>query len=95
MPEYDFRCEDCRHRFNLQYRTYALYDAATPRCPACESDELTRLISRIAIPKGDRNYSTMSSGEMLSVLESGEKPHVDEMFRQVGGVQSESAPSDS
>ena len=85
MPEYDFRCEACAHRFRLRYKTYAQYDAAIPRCPACDSAALQRLISRVAWSKANRDYRAMSSQEMLSVLESGEGAAVDEMFRQVDG----------
>ncbi|MCY3833514.1 MAG: zinc ribbon domain-containing protein [Chloroflexi bacterium] len=90
MPEYDFRCDACQHRFSQGFKTYALYDAACLRCPACQSKELTRLISQVAIPKTNRDYRRLSSREMLSVLESGEGRQVDEMFRQVSGGQSDS-----
>ncbi len=85
MPEYDFRCDACAHRFTLSFKTYASYDVAALRCPKCKAGELTRLISRVAIPKSGRDYRKMSSREMLSVLESGETGQVDEMFRQVSG----------
>lgn len=91
MPEYDFRCEACAQRFSLRFKTYAMYDAATLRCPACNSADLSRAISPVAIPKADRNYSKMSSQEMLSVLESGETDQVEAMFKQVGGSQAERA----
>lgn len=87
MPEYDFRCDACQHRFSQGFKTYALYDAACVRCPACQSKQLTRLISQVAIPRMHRDYRKLSSREMLSVLESGERRQVDEMFRQVGADQ--------
>ncbi len=85
MPVYDFRCKTCKNRFSLRYKSYASYDAATPKCPACGASALSRLIAQVAIPKSrsQRDYSKMSSGEMLSVLESGNKGQVDDMFRQV------------
>lgn len=85
MPEYDFRCDACAHRFTLRFKTYASYEAAALRCPECRERELTRVISQVAIPKSGRDYRNMSSSEMLSVLESGETRQVDEMFKQVGG----------
>lgn len=85
MPEYDFRCDACEHRFTLRFKSYASYDAAALRCPECKAGELTRLITQVAIPKSGRDYRNMSSREMLSVLEAGETRQVDEMFRQVGG----------
>ena len=85
MPQYDFRCDACARRFSLSFKTYESYDSASPRCPECDSAKLTRLISRVAIANSNRNYRSMSSQEMLSVLESGETKRVDEMFRQVSG----------
>ena len=85
MPQYDFRCKTCRLRFTLSVRTYAQYDAAAPKCPECESPDLSRLISQVALRKPSRDFGKMSSGEMLSVLESGDQNQVGEMFKQVGG----------
>jgi len=86
MPVYDFRCENCAARFSLRYKTYASYDRATPSCPECGAASLSRSITGLAIAKASsqRDYSKMSSKEMLSVLESGDKRQVDTMFRQVG-----------
>ena len=87
MPQYDFRCKTCHHQFSVTYKTYQIYDAAKPKCPECGTTELSRMISSVAIPQTSRDYRNMSSTEMLSVLESGEKRQVDEMFKQVGGAQ--------
>ena len=85
MPQYDFRCKACGQRFSLRYKSYAQYDEATPQCPACEASDLARLITAVAIPRSGRDYAKMSSGEMLSVLESGDERQVDDMFKQVQG----------
>ncbi len=84
MPTYDFRCKTCGERFNLLYKTFADYDAATPECPHCNSEELSRLITSVAIQSPTRDYTQMSSKEMLSVFESGDSRQVGEMFDQVG-----------
>lgn len=85
MPQYDFRCKHCDNRFTLFYKTYADYDKAIPVCPNCQQTELSRLITQVAINKPGRDYSKMSSNEMLSVLESGDSHQVGAMFDQVGG----------
>ena len=87
MPQYDFRCDACKQRFSVRFKTYAMYESALLHCPHCKSGDLTRLISQVALPKSNRDYRKMSSQEMLSVLESGETPQIDEMFKQVGGGQ--------
>lgn len=85
MPQYDFRCKNCRERFSLFYKTYLAYDTASPECPHCGHEDLSRLITSVAINKPGRDFSKLSSNEMLSVLESGDSRQVGEMFQQVGG----------
>src|SRR5258708_34189358 len=67
VPSYDYRCNDCKRRVVLKYKTYADYDKAVPTCPNCRSTHLTRLISRVAIAKSDA--SRLAGGEDGSVLD--------------------------
>jgi putative FmdB family regulatory protein len=67
VPAYDYRCNDCKRRVVLKYKTYADYDKAVPICPNCQSRNLTRLISRVAIAKSDA--SRLATGEDDSMLD--------------------------
>lgn len=87
MPDYDFRCKACGARFTLFYKTYADYDKATPTCPTCSASDLARVIGRVAFKAPARDYTQMSSGEMLNVFESGDSRAVGEMFQQIGGAE--------
>lgn len=49
MPAYDFRCRACKTRFTLHYETIAAMEADNPTCPACQSGDLSQLISRVAV----------------------------------------------
>lgn len=89
MHSYDYRCKDCKTRFTLHYKTYKDYDAATPSCPECNSTALSRLIQSVSIQAQERDYTRLSSGEMLGVLESGDSRQVGEMFQQIGGASPE------
>lgn len=91
MPSYDYRCKTCDTRFSLSYKTYQDFDAAQKSCPNCASTTLARIINRIAIQKPGRDYTRMTSGEMLSVFESGDSRSVGEMFQQIGGTSPEMA----
>ncbi len=84
MPQYDFRCNSCEARFVVSYKTFDDYETASIQCAECGAADVTRVITRVAIGKSNRDYSKMSSGEMLSVLESGDQRQVDTLFRQVG-----------
>lgn len=86
MPEYSYKCRACGERFTLFYKTYAAFDESTPSCPNCGSEALSALIEGVKIASPSRDFTKMSSGEMLSVLESGDSRQVGEMFQQVGGT---------
>ncbi|NWF70131.1 MAG: zinc ribbon domain-containing protein [Chloroflexi bacterium] len=85
MPTYDYRCKNCDNVFALFYKTYAAYDAAHKTCPRCGGDALTRLITGVHVAQPTRDYSKMSSGEMLAVFEGGKPQEIGRMFEQVGG----------
>ena len=87
MPAYDYRCNSCKRRVSLFYKTYKDYDTANETghtCPNCGSHDLTRLISRVAVARPSRNYGNMSSDEMLSVLEGGDTREVGRMMHELG-----------
>lgn len=83
MPSYDYRCKNCGRPTTFTYKTYKDYDASSRVCPHCGSADLTRIINRVAIARPSRDYSGMSSQEMLSVFEGGKSEEMGEMFRQV------------
>ena len=93
MPQYDFRCHSCGQSFSLTFKTYAAYDAAEPSCPLCGAEAVSRVINRVSIARVERDYSGMSSQEMLSVLEGGDQKQVDAMFRQVGASAPATQPT--
>ncbi|MDX1613946.1 MAG: FmdB family zinc ribbon protein [Candidatus Promineifilaceae bacterium] len=69
MPYYEFRCRDCGRKVRLFY-TYEEYDHAEPRCPNCESRNLKRLISRIALAKSEESrLDAMDPDSMMADLD--------------------------
>ena len=57
MPLYDFHCRACGHEFEALVRP-----PATPQCPACQSEDLERLLSTfIASSDEQRQKSAASS----------------------------------
>lgn len=86
MPEYDFRCKNCGQESTIFYKSYRAYDEATPQCADCGATDLSRIIRRVNVQAPSRDFASMSSNEMLSVLESGDRKQVDQMFKQVGAA---------
>ena len=49
MPIYEFRCNRCQGRTSLFVRT--ITESLSPRCPACGSEDMARLVSGFAYHK--------------------------------------------
>jgi putative FmdB family regulatory protein len=52
MPTYEYRCLDCKKRFNL-FMTYEEYGSKEVRCKHCSSANIQRKIGRIRIAKSE------------------------------------------
>jgi putative FmdB family regulatory protein len=90
MPYYDYRCNNCGRPFALFYKSYKDYEAAESfTCPNCGSTDVTRRIRRVAIAQPSRDLSSISSNEMLSVMEGGDSREVGRMFQQVADTTGE------
>ena len=74
-------------------RPFKDYETASIQCIECGAADVTRIIASVAIGKSNREYSKMSSQEMLSVLESGDQRQVDTLFRQVSETGQQKPPS--
>ena len=52
MPTYEYRCLDCKKRFN-KFLTYDEYGSKEVRCTHCDSSNIQRKIGRIRIAKSE------------------------------------------
>ena len=51
MPIYEYVCQDCRKASSLFFRSFS--QVADASCPHCSSVNLRRVVSKVAILKGD------------------------------------------
>jgi len=87
MPVYEFRCNACGRKVALRYASIAEYAAATPACPRCQSTDLTRLISRVAIKRSltSRLFSSdLDDDSSLDDLENADPATLGRMLREMG-----------
>lgn len=54
MPTYDYRCMDCKKRFEVVL-SFSEYDVYKPACPVCGSANVTRFIRMVRFSLGDRS----------------------------------------
>jgi putative FmdB family regulatory protein len=83
MPYYDFRCQDCRRRLRLFY-TYAEYDAAEPVCSHCHSQNVRRVIGRVALAKSeDARMDSLADDSALAGLDEEDPRALGQFMRKM------------
>ena len=92
MPAYDFRCKDCHHIFTLTYATFDEVDQATPQCPHCGSDKLSRLIRRVAILTSEEvRLERLADPSRLGELDENDPRAMGRLMREMASELGEDA----
>jgi len=55
LPIYEYRCNDCGRRVTLFWRSFSEIEEASPRCSFCGGEDLTRLVSRVAVVRSEES----------------------------------------
>jgi len=55
LPIYEYRCNECGRRVTLFWRSFSEIEEASPRCSFCGGEDLTRLISRVAVARSEES----------------------------------------
>lgn len=53
MPIYEYRCQKCRRRFSIFWRTFSDVDATQVTCKHCGTTNVTRLVSRVRVVRSE------------------------------------------
>lgn len=64
MPIYEFTCNGCGNRLSIFVRSMA--SAVSARCDRCGSEDVRRLISRVAVIKGAGEFDSLDDDRLLS-----------------------------
>lgn len=82
MPHYEYRCLNCRRRFDV-FLSYNDYGKETITCPHCKSDQVQRKIGRIRIAKSDESrLENMADPDSLAGLDEDPRA-LGKMMRQM------------
>lgn len=87
MPTYEYRCLDCRKRFEV-FLTFSEYGVKKVICPHCQSENIQRRIGKVRVARSDESRLTsMADPSNLASLD--EDPRalgkmMREMSREVG-----------
>lgn len=83
MPNYDYRCGDCRRKVRLFF-SYEEYDSANPLCPYCGGKRLKRTISRIALLKSEESrLDSLDPDSMLSGVDEDDPRSLGRFMRKM------------
>lgn len=73
MPSYEFRCLNCRRRFDI-FMKYSEYGSQPVICPHCKSENVQRKIGRIRVARSDDSrMENMADPSSLAGLEDDPK----------------------
>ncbi len=88
MPNYQYRCLNCRKRFEL-FMTFSEYGVKPVSCPHCESDQVQRRIGRIRVTRSEENrLESMADPGNLEGLEDDPKA-LGQMMRRMSNEMGE------
>lgn len=69
MPSYEFRCLDCKRRFDI-FMSYSEYGKKTVSCPFCKSENIQRKIGRIRVARTtESRMENLADPSKLAALE--------------------------
>ncbi len=93
MPAYEYRCLNCRKRFQLFF-TYEEYGKKPAVCPHCQSAHVTRRIGRVRIARSDDSrLESMADSADLDGLEDDPR-ELGRMMRSMSRETGEEMPAE-
>lgn len=93
MPNYEYRCKECKKRFSL-FMTYEEFGKKSVNCKFCESKNVIRLIGRIRIAKSDDSrMEDFADPTSLEGLED-DPVALGKMMRKMSGELGEDMPDE-
>ena len=83
MPEYEFRCMDCKRVVSF-YLTIAEYESAAPACPHCGGAQLRRKIGRVRMARSEESrLETLSDPSSWGDVDENDPQSMARMMRRM------------
>lgn len=93
MPQYDFRCLDCKKRFRV-FLTFAEYGVKPVACTHCGSQNVQRRIGRIRVAKGSESrLAAMADPALLDTVDEDPRA-LGRMMRELSHETGEEMPAE-
>jgi putative FmdB family regulatory protein len=89
MPKYEFRCQNCNRKSALTF-TFAEYDTALKICPHCQSQQMARIIRRVAIAKSeDSRMDALADDSIMAGLDEEDPRALGQFMRKMSSEMGE------
>jgi putative FmdB family regulatory protein len=83
MPNYPYRCLDCKKRFEI-YMTFSEYEKLIVECPNCKSQNVQRRIGRVRFARSEESrLENLADTDNLDGLEEDPRA-LGKMMRKMG-----------
>lgn len=90
MPIYEYNCLDCRRRVSVFFRTFSDASDEAARCPRCNSANLRRLVSKVALLRSEESrFDNMADESFMSGLENEDPRALAGMMRKMSDEMGE------
>ncbi|MGI6209456.1 MAG: FmdB family zinc ribbon protein [Anaerolineae bacterium] len=84
MPVYEYRCGGCGRKMTIWWRSVAQMERSRPSCTRCGSEELRRLVSRVAVVRSEEARLDSLADGMMDGFDEGDPRALGRMMRQLG-----------
>ena len=94
MPIYEYRCQDCRRRVSLFFRSLSSIPEK-PACPRCQGTNLRRLMSRVAVLRSeDSHMEDLTDPSGLGDLDENDPKSMARWMRKMSAESGEEMPEE-
>ena len=94
MPIYEYRCQDCRRRVSLFFRSFSKTEDE-PTCPRCGGTHLNRVISRVAVVRSeDSRLDDLADPSMMGDLDEDDPKSIARWMRKMSAETGEEMPGE-
>ena len=93
MPIYEYRCQDCKRKVSVFFRTLSAVDHSAARCPICGGKNLSRLVSRVrAIRSEESRLDSLADDSALAGLDENDPKSMGRWMRKMAAETGEGMP---
>ncbi len=93
VPIYEYRCQDCKKKVSVFFRTLSAVDHASARCPRCGGQNLSRVMSRVRVVRSaESRLDNLADDSALDGLDENDPKSMGRWMRKMSQEAGEDMP---